>query len=85
MEGTAIARMLCDRNNVRDIYIVEIDGEVVNVSRKYFLSILNLHREIAKITLIIQNGEKFIKENQEKFDCIIIDSTDPVDNASIDI
>ncbi len=80
----AIARMLCDRNNVRDIYIVEIDGEVVNVSRKYFPKHFKLtSRNSKKITLIIQNGEKFIKENQEKFDCIIIDSTDPVDNAKV--
>ena len=80
----AIARMIYNRENVSDIYIVEIDEEVVNISKKYFPNHFKFKsRNNKKITLMIQNGEKFVKENKESFDCIIIDSTDPIDNAKI--
>ena len=80
----AIASMLYEQKNVRVIYVVEIDEEVVNVSKKYFSRYFKFKStDKKKLTLIIQNGEEFIKENQDSFDCIIIDSTDPVDNAKI--
>ncbi len=73
------ARRLVDLK-VKDIVNVEIDSNVVEVSKKYFPSISSSFKE-NNVKLIIGDGIKYIKDTHEKFDRIIIDSTDPVGPA----
>jgi spermidine synthase len=59
---------------------VEIDTQVVEVSKKYFP---DLYRSLTdkKVELIIDDGVKYIRKTDRKFDLVIVDSTDPVGPA----
>ena len=59
---------------------VEIDTQVVEVSKKYFP---DLYRPLTdkKVELIIDDGVKYIRKTDRKFDLVIVDSTDPVGPA----
>ena len=80
----AIASKLAIQRGIKSIRIVEIDIEVIDLSRKYFPNHFKLsEKNISKMSLIVQDGMHFIRENTEKFDCIIIDSTDPVSSSKV--
>ena len=77
-----IASMLVRRNSNTKITIAEIDEEVVHVSKKFFPKHFKLtKRQLENIKLDIKDGMAFLKNNMIKYDCIIIDSTDPVGQA----
>ncbi len=65
---------------IQDIVNVEIDTQVVEVSKKYFP---NLYRSLtdSMVKLLIEDGVKYIQKTDRKFDLVIIDSTDPVGPA----
>jgi spermidine synthase len=73
------ARRLLDLG-IERITNVEIDGNVVEVAKKYFPDIASSFKS-QNVKLIIGDGIKYIKESKDKFDRIIIDSTDPVGPA----
>ena len=80
----AIASKLAIQKGIKAIRIVEIDVEVINLSKKYFPKHFKLsEKNISKISLTVQDGMHFIRKNTERYDCIIIDSTDPVDNSKV--
>ena len=80
----AIASKLATQKEIKLIQIVEIDIEVITLSKKYFPKHFKLNeKDTNKITLTVKDGMHFIKENTERFDCIIIDSTDPIDSSKV--
>ena len=80
----AIASMLVRRNSNAKVTIVEIDEKVVQISKEYFPNHFKLTKSgLKNIKLIIADGMTFLKNNLNKYDCIIIDSTDPVGQAKI--
>ena len=79
-----IASMLVKQNINTKITIVEIDKKVVQVSKKYFPKHFKLtKKQLENIKLIIEDGMVFLKNNLNKYDCITIDSTDPVGQAKV--
>ena len=75
-DGGVLRQVL--KHPVREIYLVELDKEVVAISKKYlsFLDIKNSLKD-KRVKLFFEDGVAFIKENKNFFDVIIIDSTDP--------
>jgi len=71
------AREVLKHEGVNSIQQVEIDGEVIAVSRKYFPS-LALALGHPKVNVLLMDAIQYIRETDEKFDVILIDSTDPV-------
>lgn len=66
---------------VKEVYLVEIDEMVIELSEKYFPQIAKDLRN-PKTKILIQDGIKFLRECEENsFDVIIVDSTDPVGPA----
>ncbi len=63
----------------RDIAVtmVDIDRTVVELSRKYMPSVSGGAFDDPRLDLVIADGCKFVKETDETWDVIIIDSTDP--------
>ncbi len=61
--------------------MVEIDGEVVRVSRELLPGIAGDAFENPRGELIIGDGVKYLRETAEHFDVILVDSTDPVGPA----
>lgn len=58
-------------------YLVEIDRQVIEVSQKYFPWLKSSLRD-DRTELVFANGKEFIEKSTQKFDIVIIDSSDPV-------
>ena len=71
-----VAREVLRHESVTQCVLVEIDEMVVEVSKKYFPKI-SCSFENPKLQLKIQDGVRFVKETNQKFDVVLVDSTDP--------
>ena len=69
--------------DVESIYLVEIDKRVIEISQKYLKTICQKAFEDKRVNIIIEDGAKFVKKTEEKFDIVIIDSPDPVGVAKV--
>ena len=78
-DGGALRRVL--EYPVEKATMLEIDGEVVRVSRELLPTIAGDAFDDPKGELIIGDGVKYLRETQEHFDVILVDSTDPVGPA----
>src|SRR4030042_7083339 len=65
------------RHRVRRVVLVEIDGRVIEACRRYFpglaASFGNRRAEV-----VVDDGNRFIRETDRRFDAILVDSSDPV-------
>lgn len=71
----------CLQHPLKEIYMVEIDEEVIRVCREYLPSVAGNAFEDPRAKVLIQDGFTFLQKNKEKFEVIIVDSTDPVGKA----
>lgn len=65
------------KHKVEEIYLVEIDREIIEVSKKYFPSVSDGAFNNKRVKLFIEDGLDFVKKFKNYFDIIIVDSTDP--------
>jgi len=64
-------------DRVKSITLVEIDEEVVKISKE-FLPFVACGFEDKRVKVYIEDGIEYIKNHKNEFDIIFIDSTDPV-------
>ncbi|MDG1752040.1 MAG: polyamine aminopropyltransferase [Thalassotalea sp.] len=74
------AREVIRHNGVEKCTMVEIDAMVVEACKAHIPQTASA-LDNPKINLIIGDGVQFVKDTQEKFDVIIVDSTDPIGPA----
>lgn len=72
-----VAREVVKHPAVKQVHQVEIDGRVVELSKKY-LPFMACGFESPKMNLTIGDGFDFMKNHQNEFDVIITDSSDPI-------
>lgn len=77
-----VAREVAKHPNVESIVLVEIDEQVLNVSKKY-LPFVGRGLTHPKLRVHIGDGFKFMAEHQQEYDIIITDSSDPVGMYSL--
>ncbi len=70
-------RELTRYKEIEKIVMVEIDSMVVEAAKKY-LPLTSEKLDDSRVTLLIDDGIKYVKQTDEIFDLIIIDSTDPI-------
>lgn len=75
------AREVLRHETVEECWMVEIDGMVVEACRQH-LPLTASELNHPKLRLKIEDGVKFMAETDEKFDVILIDSTDPIGPAT---
>lgn len=75
-DGGALEEAL--KHPVEKVTMVELDDTVVRLCREYMPSICGDAFDDPRTDLRFMDGIKFVKETDEKFDVIIIDSTDPI-------
>ncbi len=76
-------REVAKHKSVKEIYLVDIDKEVVNVSRKYLPSVSKGAFRDKRLKVFYEDAFKFIKKHENYFDVIINDLTDPVDPSFV--
>lgn len=77
-----ILREIAKHPGVKEIYICEIDGDVIKYAKQYLPSLAKGFDD-PRVTTKVMDGAKFMDENQESFDVIITDSSDPIGPASV--
>lgn len=78
-----ILREVLRHESVKKAIMIEIDGVVVDLCKKEMPSLNNgafLHK---KADVRIDDGINFIKTTNEKFDVILVDSTDPINVGEV--
>ncbi len=70
-------RELTRYESIEKIDMVEIDGVVVEASKKHLDFTANKFHD-PRVTLYIEDGIKFVKAQKGLYDLIIVDSTDPI-------
>lgn len=78
-DGGAIREIL-KHPGVEKACLVEIDNRVVEVSKR-FLPEISVALDDKRAEVRIEDGIKFIRENRNQFDVVMVDSTDPVGPA----
>lgn len=75
------AREVLKHKNIEKVVMVEIDEMVVNACKE-FLPITASELNNPRLELRIEDGLKYVQETKEKFDVVMIDSTDPIGPAA---
>ena len=66
------------RHPINRAVLVDIDSELIGLCRSYLSSISRGAFDDPRSTILSEDGSKFICDTDERFDVIIVDSTDPV-------
>ena len=69
-------KQLVRYSSVKSIDLVEIDREVVEVCRR-FLPSISSGLDDKRVNIHYEDGLKFVRNTKQKYDLIIVDSTDP--------
>ncbi|CAO2590031.1 Spermidine synthase [Lemmus lemmus] len=75
-----VLREVVKHPSVESVVQCEIDEDVIEVSKK-FLPGMAIGYSSSKLTLHVGDGFEFMKQNQDAFDVIITDSSDPMGPA----
>lgn len=75
-----VLREIARHPGVEEIVICELDGDVIDVSKRY-LPFMAKGFDDPRVRVNIMDGNKFMGENRAAFDVIITDSSDPVGPA----
>ncbi len=76
-----IVREIVKHDVPEEIFLVDIDEEVTRASRDFFPSVSCGLKDL-RVTILHRDALDFMKERENYFDVIIVDSTDPVDFAA---
>jgi spermidine synthase len=75
-DGGTVREVLKHRT-VEKVFFVEIDEEVINISKKFFPTVAS-GIDDSRVEIKCMDGAEFIKQHKEAFDAVIVDSTDPI-------
>ncbi|OQX02673.1 MAG: spermidine synthase [Desulfobacteraceae bacterium IS3] len=75
-DGGAVREIL-KHPQIEKVVLVEIDELVVNACRKY-MPFVSYALDDPKVQVVIDDGVKYVAKTKEKFDVVIVDSTDPI-------
>ena len=70
-------RELLKYNSVEHIDMVEIDGMVIEASKKFFPTV-SCGLDDKRVSVLVQDAIDFIKDKENLYDIVLIDSTDPI-------
>ena len=77
-DGGVLRRVLQHRTVARAV-MVEIDGEVIRLAREFLPGISGNAWDDPRAQVIVGDGIDYVKQAaDDSFDCIIVDSTDPI-------
>lgn len=69
-------RELCRYETIESVDLVEIDRAVVKVCKKHIPKVAAAFDD-PRLTLYIEDGLRFVRQQENAYDLIIVDSTDP--------
>ena len=73
-----MAREALKHRGVERVVMVEIDAGVLEFSKRFLPGICRDAFEDPRLEVVIADGADYVKTSEERFDVVIVDSTDPV-------
>lgn len=70
-------REVLKHNTVEKVVLCEIDGMVIDACKKYLPTIAG-ELDNPKVEVLVQDAIEYIKNKENEFDIVLIDSTDPM-------
>jgi spermidine synthase len=74
-DGCVLREVL--KHPVNKVTLVDIDGELVEICKKYLTKLNMGSFEDNRVELVIMDGKDYVEISKEIYDCIILDLTDP--------
>ena len=65
---------------VKNVQLIELDNEVIEISKRYFPSLSKGFSD-ERVKIDEMDGSRFVRDTTEKYDVVLVDSTDPVGSA----
>ena len=78
-----VLREVLKHPSVQSATLVEIDQEVIDTSIKYYPEIGKRALKDKRTNVVIADGLKFVAETTEKYDAIIVDSSEPIGPSAV--
>lgn len=75
-DGGALEELL-KHNTIESATLVDIDGDVIEVSRQHLQAIHKGALDSPRATVVVGDGAQFVRETQDRFDLVLLDLTDP--------
>jgi len=69
--------------SIRQVTMVEIDGMVIDVAKKYLPKICGKAFADKRTRLVVGDGAAWVAETDERYDLVIVDRPDPVGPATV--
>ncbi len=79
-EGATLREVLA-HGTVKRVVMVDIDKQVVDISKEFLPSLSQGSFEDSRLELLHVDALKYLDETQEKFDVVIIDLTEPLEEG----
>jgi spermidine synthase len=73
-------REVIKHESVKHVQLVELDKEVIAISKRYFPS-LSVGFSDTRVQIKEMDGSRFVSGTTDRYDVVIVDSTDPVGSA----
>ncbi len=78
-----IAREALRHPGVEQVTMVEIDAGVISACRRYLPKICGRAFTDPRLTVIVDDGAKYVRETRDRYDVAIVDSPDPIGPATV--
>jgi len=78
-----IAREVLRHPSVEQVTMVEIDPAVIQACRRYLPKICGRAFRDRRLQVVVDDGARYVRTSQERFDVAIIDSPDPIGPATV--
>jgi spermidine synthase len=67
--------------SIEQVTLVEIDEDVIRVAKEHFQAVHQGVFDNPKLRVLVEDGMRFVRETQERFDLIALDLNDPMGPA----
>ncbi len=78
-----VAREVLRHSSVEKLTLCEIDQSVIEMGQRYFPTVCGNAFDDPRLHTEIMDGTIFVKETRQKFDAILVDSTDPIGPGAV--
>jgi spermidine synthase len=78
-----VLREVLRHPEVEGVTLCEIDRSVIDLCREHFPEVSAGAYDDARTRVVIADGTKFVAETEERFDAILVDSTDPIGPGAV--
>lgn len=79
-EGATLREVLA-HNTVKKVVMVDIDKKVIDICQEFLPSLNQGSFQDSRVELLHLDAQKYLAETQEKFDVIVIDLTEPLEEG----